>query len=360
MIKPRLTELRGKMREKDREIIRLLNERSQISVRIGEIKGREGLGVYDPAQESRVYDYLRELNGGPLPQDCVNSIFREIISASRNLQQPTTVAFLGPDASFSHLAARRHFGDCCRYVPQPGIAGVFDALERGSVDLGVVPVENSQEGSVNLTLDRLISTPLKIRAEIFLRICQCLISSSNDLKTIKKVYSHPQALAQCRAWLKINLPSCALHEAESTAAAACLIRGKKTEAAIGSSLAASENGMNILARGIEDNTSNTTRFLVIGKGDNLPTGRDKTSIVYATPHSPGSLYRSLAPFARRGINLIKIESHPIRERLWEYLFFVDIVGHAADKEVKNCLEKLQKKTTFLKILGSYPKAEGER
>jgi chorismate mutase/prephenate dehydratase len=358
MMKAQLEKLRENMKEKDREIIRLLNERSQVSVRIGEVKGEGGLDVYDPAQEARVYGYLRELNCGPLPPSAIGAIFREVISASRDLQKPTTVAFLGPEASFSHLAARRHFGESSRLSPQPGIARVFDEVERGSVDWGVVPVENSQEGSVNITLDRLILTPLKIRAEIFLRISQCLISSANDLNSIKKIYSHPQALAQCQAWITANLPDCVLHERESTAAAAQMVKGKKTEAAIGSSLAALENGLHILAEGIEDNTSNTTRFLVIGNGETSATGKDKTSLVFATPHSPGSLYRALAPFARRQINLIKIESHPVKERLWEYLFFVDIVGHIAEEEVMNCLEELKKKTTLLKILGSYPRAEG--
>jgi chorismate mutase/prephenate dehydratase len=281
-----------------------------------------------------------------------------VISASRDLQKPTTVAFLGPETSFSHLAARRHFGESSLWSPQPGIARVFDEVERGSVDWGVVPVENSQEGSVNITLDRLILTPLKIRAEIFLRISQCLISSAKDLGSIKKIYSHPQALAQCQAWITANLPHCMLQERESTAAAVQMVKGKKTEAAIGSSLSALENELQILARGIEDNTSNTTRFLVIGNGETTATGKDKTSLVFATPHSPGSLYRALAPFARRRINLFKIESHPVKERLWEYLFFVDIDGHIAEKEVMSCLTELKKKTTLLKILGSYPRAEG--
>ena len=358
MMKSRLERLRENMKEKDREIIRLLNERSQISVRIGEVKCREGLDVYDPSQEARVYGYLQELNCGPLPVPAINSIFREVISASRDLQKPTTVAFLGPETSFSHLAARLHFGDSSTFIPQPGIARVFDEVERGSIDWGVVPVENSQEGSVNITLDGLVLTPLKIRAEIFLRISQCLISSAKNMDSIKKIYSHPQALAQCRAWLKANLPGCVLRETESTAAAAQMVKGKKTEAAIGSSLAAVKNKLNIIAADIEDNTSNTTRFLVLGKGESTATGKDKTSLVYATPHSPGSLYRALSPFARRRINLIKIESHPVKERLWEYLFFVDIVGHIAEKEVKNCLDELKKKTTFLKILGSYPRTEG--
>ena len=358
MMKAQLEKLRKTMKEKDREIIRLLNERSRISLRIGGVKGEEGLDVYDPAQEAKVYGYLRELNCGPLPPVAIDTIFREVISASRDLQKPTTVAFLGPEASFSHLAARRHFGESGSLFPQPGIARVFDEIERGSADWGVVPVENSQEGSVNVTLDRLVLTPLKIRAEIFLRISQCLISSANDLQSIRRIYSHPQALAQCRTWLAANLPRCVLQERESTAAAAQMVKGKKTEAAIGSSLAALENGLQILAEGIEDNSSNTTRFLVIGKGETAATGKDKTSLVFTTPHSPGSLYRALAPFARRRINLIKIESHPVKERLWEYLFFVDIVGHIADEEVIHCLQELKKKTTLLKILGSYPRAEG--
>jgi chorismate mutase/prephenate dehydratase len=358
MMKSRLEKLREQIKEKDREIIRLLNDRSQISVQVGAVKGQEGMDVYDPSQEARVYGYLQELNCGPLPPPAVRAIFREIISASRDLQKPTTVAYLGPVASFSHLAARQHFGKSCNFVPQPGIDRVFDELERGSIDWGVVPVENSQEGSVNITLDRLILTPLKIRAEIYLRISQCLISSAKDVKSIKKIYSHPQALAQCRNWFKANLPNCVLTETESTAAAVQRIKGKNTQAAIGSSLAAVKNRLNILAEGIEDNISNTTRFLVLGNGESAATGRDKTSLIYATAHSPGSLHRALAPFARRRINLIKIESHPVKERLWEYLFFVDIVGHTAEREVKNCLDELKKKTTFLKILGSYPRAEG--
>lgn len=357
-MKSRLEKLRERMKEKDGEIIRLLNERSEISVRIGEVKGREYIDVYDPSQEARVYGYLQELNCGPLPPAAVRAIFREIISASRDLQKPTIVAFLGPEASFSHLAAEQHFGKSCNFIPQPGIDCVFDELERGAIDWGVVPVENSQEGSVNITLDRLVLTPLKIRAEIYLRISQCLISSARDLRSIKKIYSHPQALAQCRFWLKSNLPKCALCEAESTAGAAQRVRGSKTAAAIGSSLAAAASGLNILAEGIEDNPSNTTRFLVVGKGTSAATAKDKTSLIFATAHSPGSLHCALSPFAQRRINLIKIESHPVKERMWEYLFFVDIVGHTAEREVENCLAELKEKTTFLKILGSYPRAEG--
>jgi len=346
------------MREKDKEIIRLLNERSLISVAIGKVKSKDGIQVYDPAQEAKVHRYLRELNSGPLPPKAVAAIFREIISASRALQKPTTVAFLGPEASFSHLAARMHFGDSTRYFPQTGISRVFDEVEKNSMDWGVVPVENSLEGSVNTTLDRLMTTPLKIRAEIYLRVSQCLISSTGNLKDIKKIYSHPHALAQCQAWLKTNLPHCSLNETESTAAAVQMVRGRKNEAAIGSSLAAQLYGMNLLAEGIEDNPSNMTRFVVIGREESHHTGNDKTSLIFTTPDEPGSLHSALTSFAKRKINLAKIESHPVKNKLWEYSFFVDMIGHVHERQVRNCLQELRKKTTFLKILGSYPKSEG--
>lgn len=358
-MKPReLDILRDKMKKKDKDIVRLLNERAQISVQIGKVKGEGGMQVYDPAQEAKVHDYLQELNSGALPLKALNAIFREVISASRDLQRPMTIAFLGPEATFSHLAARQHFGESSRYFPQTGISRVFDEVEKGSIDWGVVPVENSLEGSINTTLDRLITTPLKIRAEIFLRISQCLISSAKNIKDIKKIYSIPHALAQCQVWLKTNLPNCVLGETESTAAAVQMVSGKKNEAAIGSSLAGKIYRLNLLAEGIEDNSSNMTRFLVIGAGQSDATGNDKTSLIFATPHSPGSLHSALASFARRKINLAKIESHPVKDKLWEYSFFVDMIGHITDKQVKGCLQELKKKTTFLKILGSYPKNEG--
>lgn len=358
MTHERLEALRMKMKEKDREIIRFLNERAQISVDIGKVKGEDGIDVYDPAQEARVYGYLQELNRGPLPGKSITSIFREIISASRSLQKMTTVAFLGPEASFSHLAAQTHFGETSRFSPQTGIARVFDEVEKEAIDWGVVPVENSLEGSVNITLDRLIATPLKIRAEIYLRISQCLLTSAESIAQIKKIHSHPHALAQCQVWLKTNLPNCVLAEADSTAAAAQTVRGKKDEAAIGSALAAHIYGLNILAEGIEDNASNMTRFLVVGRGKSEPTGNDKTSLMFATSDSPGSLHRALASFASRNINLAKIESHPVKDRLWEYLFFVDMIGHVDDQQINACLAELKDKTTLLKILGSYPKAQG--
>lgn len=356
-MKTPLDKLREDIRKKDREIIRLLNERSQIAVKIGKAKKQAGLEVYDPAQESRVFDELRELNGGPLSERQMTAIYREIISASRDLQKPMNIAYLGPEASFSHQAALMHFGTSSRFLPQQGIARVFDEVEKGAVEWGVVPVENSLEGSVNVTLDRLLLTGLKIQAEIYLRISQCLISSAKGLKGIRNVYSHPQGLAQCQSWLRAHLPNAVPGEMESTTAAVQMVRGRKSSAAIGSALAAATYGLNLLAEGIEDNPSNTTRFLVMGRKEGTPTGHDKTSIIFATPDSPGALHRALASFARRKINLAKIESHPVKERLWEYLFFVDMIGHSADPAVKGCLKELKDKTAYLKLLGSYPRAK---
>jgi chorismate mutase/prephenate dehydratase len=352
-----LKNLRSELKKIDERVICLLNERAEISIEIGKIKNEHGLNIYDPAQEAMVYEYLERKNGGPLPAKALKAIFREIMSASRELQNNITVAYFGPEASFTHLAALSHFGTSTRFYPQANVFRVFDEVERGRVQWGVVPVENSLEGSVNLTLDRLILTPLKIRAEIFLKISHCLLSKGERLEAISKVYSHPQAFAQCQAWLRANLPHGSLIEMESTASAAQAVLGEKRSAAIASRLAASTYGLNILSEGIEDNPSNTTRFLVVGEGNTAITGKDKMSMLFATPHAPGALYRALAPFAQRNINLVKIESYPVKEKPWDYLFFVDVSGHQEESKIQECLKKLQQKTTFLKVLGSYPRGE---
>ncbi len=355
-----LERLRRDLMVTDRKIVKLLNERAELSLKIGRIKDKNGLDVYDASQEVKIFKNLAKVSDGALPDKYLKAIFREIISASRALQKPVTVSFLGPEATFSHLAAQSFFGTSTTFIPQTTIFNVFDEVEKGKVQWGVVPVENSLEGSINLTLDRLILTPLTIRAEIFLRISHCLLSLGERMDRITRVYSIPQVLAQCQGWLRANLPRCVLVEAESTAAAARIVQKDNKGAAIGSSLAASAYGLNILSEGIEDNPSNTTRFLVIGEGESKMTGRDKTSILFGTPHIPGSLYHALEPFVERKINLMKIESYPVKERLWEYLFFVDFAGHIEDKEIKQCMADLKGKTTFLKILGSYPKGEDAR
>lgn len=352
-----LEHLRGELKKTDREIVRLLNERAALSIKVGKIKESRSLDVYDAAQEAKIYEYLKEINGKDLPQTFLKMIFGEIIAVSRALQKPVAVSCLGPEASFCHLAAQSHFGKSTSYVPETSVFSVFEAVERENVQWGVVPVENSLEGSVNLALDRLIVTPLKICAEIYLRISHCLLSSDDRMDDITLVYSHPQALAQCQGWLRRHLPGRRLIEVESTAAAAQTVQKERGSAAIGSRLAATTYHLNILSEGIEDHPSNTTRFLVMGKAHSGPTGRDKMSILFGTPHNPGALYHALKPFAERRINLMKIESYPVKERLWEYLFFVDFKGHEEEKDIKECMEDLREATTFLKILGSYPETE---
>ena len=358
-----LERLRAKVSAADRKIVKLLNARADLSRAIGRIKAERGLEIYDPAQEAAVYDSLATANQGVLPEGALMAIYREILSASRALQSPVAVACLGPEASFSHLAARSHFGASTAISLQKTIYQVFDAVERGKADWGVVPVENSLEGAVNLTLDRLVATPLKIRGEILLRIGYCLLSTEQDAARIRRVYSHPQALAQCQSWLRTHLPHAELIETQSTAAAAALMPGTSDGAAVGSRMAADVYKLKIIEENIEDHASNTTRFLIMGM--ELKAGRrmgaDKTSLIFGTTDAPGALYRALRPFAERGINLLKIASYPARDSgrglspSWEYLFFADADGHEDDENIRACLKDLEASTSFMKILGAYPR-----
>jgi chorismate mutase/prephenate dehydratase len=359
MKKEAMEKIRKKIREKDRRIVGLLNERASLSIEAGRLKNLLGREVYDPAQEQRVLRYLAEVNEGTLSMEALGNVYREILSSSRQIQAPLSVACLGPESAFTQLAALSHFGRSARILPKESIGQVFDELEKGRVFFGVVPLENSVEGSVKQTLDRLIDTPLTIRAEIFLRISHCLLSRGTK-GSVRRVYSHPQALAQCRASLARNLPRVELVETDSTASAAVRAREDRQGAAVGSRMAARTYGLRILAEGIEDQPTNTTRFIVLGGGRSEPTGGDKTSILIGTPHIPGALHASLGPFSRAGINLLRIESYPIRNRMWEYLFFVDFAGHRDEKNVRDCLRRLEKKTVFLKVLGSYPRGEEKR
>jgi chorismate mutase/prephenate dehydratase len=360
MKKQSLKALREKLQKKDQELVKLLNERTQLSIEVGRTKNSQGKEIYDPSQEGKVYEYLRESNEGPLPEHDLINIFREIISSSRSLQEPTTVAYLGPEASFSYLAAQSHFGKSALYHSQTRVSEVFDEVERGRIAWGVVPVENSLEGSIKMTLDQLIATPLTIRAEIFLGVSHCLISRCKKIEEIKQVYSHPQALTQCQGWLKSNLPHSRLIEVDSTVVAAKRALKDRKGAAIGSSRAATTYGLRIIAEGIEDSPSNTTRFFVIGKGHSARTGNDKTSVLFAAAHVPGSLHQALEPFAKEGINLTRIESYPTRDRIGKYLFFVDFVGHRDEKKIKKCLTNMEGVTTIFKVLGSYPRGEAPR
>ena len=287
-----LDSLRDHLKVKDEEIVRLLNERARISLIIGETKLREGREIYDPSQESRIYTRLGEINTGPLTEKALQGIFTEILSASRAIQAPLTVAYLGPEGSFTHAAAESHFGRSTTLASQSTIREVFDQVERDRADCGVVPVENSLEGTVKLTLDRLLETPLHILGEVYLRVSHALLAKRDEPDGLKRIYSHPQALAQCQEWIRKNLPRCSLHETDSTANAARKVMEDDEAGAIGSSGAAALYGLTVMAEGIEDNPSNTTRFLVIGRGEDRPTGKDKTSILMGTRHMPGALHDS--------------------------------------------------------------------
>jgi chorismate mutase / prephenate dehydratase len=357
MKKDSLETLRKALRTKDEEIVHLLNERAELSLAVGRIKQAKDREVYDPSRESLVYQYLSQISSGPLSEKALRDIYREIISSSRALQGPITVAYFGPEASFTHLASLSHFGRSAKLLPQATIAMVFEQAERERSTYGVVPIENSGEGSVKPTLDRLISTPLVIRAEVFLRISHYLLASHDRVEKIKRIYSHPQALAQCQGWLEKNLPRRPLIKVENTAEAARKVLEDKEGAAVGSLQAAQLNGLNVLADRIEDHPLNTTRFLILGKKQSEPTGNDKTSILFGTTHVPGALLHALEPFAQAGLNLLRIESYPWPDRMWEYLFFVDFAGHQQDEKVKQCLKKIGKVTNFIKVMGSYPRGE---
>ncbi|MBI4767265.1 MAG: prephenate dehydratase [Deltaproteobacteria bacterium] len=352
-----LKKLRDALQKKDQEIVALLNERAELSLEVGQIKNKNGREVYDPSRESLVYQYLFQISQGPLSNKALQDIYREIISSSRELQGPITVAYFGPKASFTHLASLAHFGQSARFSPQTTIAMVFEQAEKERSAYGVVPIENSGEGSVKPTLDRLISTPLSIRAEVFLRISHYLLASPEKKNKIKRIYSHPQALAQCQDWLEKNYPRSTFLKVENTAEAAKKVFEDREGAAIGSLQAAQLYGLKILADRIEDHPLNTTRFLILGKGRSEPTGNDKTSILFGTSHVPGALLHALEPFAREGLNLLKIESYPWPDRMWEYLFFVDFAGHKEDEKVQRCLKKIDQVTNFIKVMGSYPRGE---
>ncbi|RJR41759.1 MAG: prephenate dehydratase [Desulfobacteraceae bacterium] len=352
-----LERIRAELGNLDGEILRMLNQRARLSMEVGQVKREEGIDVYDPSQEVRVFSRLRETNEGPLPSAAVHAIFREIVSSSRALQAPVSVSYLGPEASFTHQAAISHFGRGAALAPVQTIPEVFEQVERGDTSWAVVPVENSTEGSVRQTLDRLVTTSMSIRAEIHLRISHCLLSASPGKEHVKKIYSHPHAFAQCRRWLGAQLSQCALEAAESTAAAARKALKEPGTGAIAGSIAAEQYGLEILAQGIEDHPENTTRFLVLGKGESEATGKDKTTILFATRHEPGALFMALEPLAGSGVNIMSIESRPAQDRMWEYLFFLDLEGHKDEKRIADCLRDMAARTSFVRNLGSYPKGE---
>ena len=349
-----LDEWRSRINEIDREILTLLNQRAEIALKIGEAKRQQGLDFYNPEREREVLSRLQAANAGPFPTESIKAVWREIVSACLTLEQPLKVAYFGPAATFTHQAALVQFGSSAHLHPVRGIPEVFDEVERGRADFGIVPVENSTEGSVNLTLDRFLDSSAIICGEIVLEISQHLMTRAKDLGEVKAVVSHPQALAQCRQWLRSNLPNVPTVEAESTARGAERAQEDPTVAAIAGELAARLYELPILSREIEDNVANSTRFLVLGRRPMPASGKDKTSILCSIRDEVGALHRMLEPFARQAINLSKIESRPVKSRPWEYVFFLDFEGHQDHPTVKAALSELSTQCRFVKVLGSYP------
>lgn len=352
-----LDKLRDEIDDIDKEIVRLINERTERVLSVGEYKKKEGIKVYSPEREKLIQKKIQDLNEGQFPNKALISIYREIISASRNLEEKQKVAYLGPEATYSHAACLEFFGSSTDNIPLPRISDVFLEVEREKVDYGIVPVENSYEGLVTYTLDMFLDSPLKICSETLYRVRHCLLGNIDNLSQIKKLYAHPQALAQCRLWIESNLPHVERVETSSTSKGASIAAWDKYSAAIGSEAAALIHDLYVIAKNIEDVPENYTRFLIIGKQDCKPTGNDKTSILCKIQDKPGALLGILKPFADRSINLTKIESRPSKRKVWDYVFFIDIDGHIQDVTITQAIKDVEQFCTEVKILGSYPKYE---
>ncbi len=338
----------------DRELLKLLNERASQAQVIGTLKG-DG-PAYRPEREAQVLRALQEGNAGPLPNESVAGVFRQVIAACLALEQKLRIAYLGPPGTFSHGAVARHFGEFVQAEPYASIDEVFRAAESGQTDHAVVPVENSTEGAVGRTLDLMCQTELNIVGEIKLRIAQHLLSKASTLNDVAKIYSHAQSLAQCAQWLARHVPAIPLVPVASNAEAARLASTEPGAAAIAGETAAAIYGLRILAPHTEDEPNNTTRFWVLGRHAVARSGRDETSLVMSAHNRPGAVHSLLEPFAKHGVSMTRLESRPARTGLWEYLFFVDLEGHRDDAPVAAALGELRERAPFLKLLGSYPAA----
>lgn len=352
-----IAKVRGEIDALDSELLALVNRRAGLARRVGELK--QGAPAYRPEREAEILRRVTAENPGPLPANRVTAVFREVISVCRGMEQDIRAGFLGPQGTFSEQAVQKHFGHAVEAVPLASIDEVFRRAEAGDTEFAVVPVENSTEGAVGRTLDLLVATPLKICGEIELRVQQNLMVKSGDLTAIKRVYSHAQSLAQCHGWLGQNLPGAERVQVVSNAEAARRASEEPGTAAIAGVLASDRFGLTILARSIEDDPNNTTRFLVLGKIDTAPTGQDRTSLVMSAENKPGAVHALLSPLAANRVSMSRIESRPSRAAksgLWEYLFFIDVEGHRNEERVSSALAELARKAPFLKVLGSYPAA----
>ncbi len=349
-----LSQLRLKINKLDKEIIRLINQRVEAALGIGTIKKGSGREIFVPAREKEVYDRAMKLNSGPILDDSIRAIYREVMSASLALEKDLIVAFLGPEGTFSNQASVAKFGNSVSYQPLPSIDEVFREIERGKADYGVVPIENSVEGSIGQTLDNFLDSPLQVCSELFFQIQHVLYSKNKNISSIKKVYSNPQVFGQCRLWLNQHLPQATLVDTSSTARACEIALKEKNVAAIAGKQAKEIYKLPALRSNIQDSAGNCTRFFVLGKKESDRTGKDKTSILFSTSDKVGALYKTLQPFEKNKINLSKIESRPSKKKAWEYVFFVDLEGHPSDKKVASALKAVERKCKFFKVLGAYP------
>ncbi|MCG7755786.1 MAG: prephenate dehydratase [Nitrosomonas sp.] len=352
-----LKQLRDQIDAIDNELLQLVSKRAGLAQQVGKIK-KSGI-VYRPEREAQILARVQEQNPGPVSNEHIKHLFTEIMSLCRALEKPMSVAYLGPNGTFSEEAALKRFGSAISEVACDSIDDVFRTVESEAAHYGVVPVENSSEGAVGRTMDLLLQTPLTICGEIQLPVHQFLMAQQTDLARISKIYSHPQSLAQCHHWLKTNVPHLshsALIHAASNADAARQAAADNQAAAIASQRAAELFGLSICAENIEDDPKNTTRFLVIGKQIVAPSGKDKTSLIVSTNNRSGAIYTLLEPLAQYGVSMSRLESRPSRTGLWQYVFFIDLEGHQQDDNVAAAMAELRHKAAFLKILGSYPAA----
>jgi chorismate mutase/prephenate dehydratase len=347
-----LTAVRRKIDALDERLVKLLSARAKIANQVGKIKN--GAMVYRAEREAQVLRRVSELNQGPLPASSMRRIYSEIMSACRALEDRLAVAYLGPQGTFSQEAAIRHFGNSIATRSCPTIDEVFKQVETAATGYGVVPVENSTEGAIGRTLDLLLTTPARVCGEIMLPVQQCLMSRARNLKAVRKVYSHAQSLGQCQRWLARHLPGVTQVAVVSNAEAAVLATRDTKAAALASKTAAHLYKLNLLARNVQDESRNITRFLVLSREDVAPSGRDKTSLILSTRNVPGAIQGLLTPLAKNGVSMTRLESRPARTGLWEYVFYVDIEGHAHDAPVARALAAIEHKASFLKNLGSYP------
>lgn len=351
-----LDKLRKKIDMIDEKIVTILNQRAKEAIKISKLKKKNNINIYSPEREAHVLNQLKKINKGPLDAQDIDNVFHEILSICRTKNTKIKIAYLGPQGTFTHLAALKKFGKKPEYIAVDSISDVFEKVEAKEADYGVVPIENSTEGVINYTLDMFFTSNLDICAELTLNISHALLSRTvKDLQSIKRIYSNPQVFSQCRSWISRHLKGVELISTSSTAKAAIETKKDRYGACLGNKVLAELYGLEIIASSVQDSRNNYTRFFVIAPNDSLASGRDKTSILFSIKDRVGALHDVLFLFKSCGINLTKIESRPSKKKAWEYYFFVDIEGHRNSYSVKKALKKLEKSCIFVKILGSYPR-----